>query len=174
VIENVMTRVDPGVKGMPSDKVFNTAEASADGHANNKFIFSLAEDADYSRFPTSSNSCTINGTTVLEKVPNGQHPGLESEREKSNKQALDPDNLESSTHLPYVSVVDKVPPTHRGAYRFTHNSSKMAVSLSDPSVRSEAAGVVPNILSTEKKNARQQTAPKVTRHYSSKLVNRTV
>jgi ubiquitin carboxyl-terminal hydrolase 36/42 len=159
---------------MPSDKEFNTAEASADGHVNDKFIFSLAEEADYSRFSASSNSCTINGTTVLEKVPNGQHPGLESELEKSNKQALGPDNLESSRHLPYMSAVDKVPSTHRGAYRFTHNSSKMAGSLSDASDRLETAGVVPNILSTEKKHARQQTAPKVIRHYSSKLVNITV
>ncbi|KAK3133561.1 hypothetical protein QOZ80_6AG0538070 [Eleusine coracana subsp. coracana] len=95
--------------------------------------------------------------------------GLESEREKSNKQIDGPDNLECYAHLPCKSDADEVPSGHSGACHLAHNSPKRADSLPDPSVRSEAAGLMPSILSTGNKNARQQTAPKVLRHYSPEL-----
>ncbi|XP_062199646.1 ubiquitin carboxyl-terminal hydrolase 16-like [Phragmites australis] len=177
-IESVMAGVEPAVKGMPSDKTSYTAEASADGHGNDdRFIrFSQftgqAESVDCSRLSTSSKACKVHDAAVREKFCHtapDQPAGLESGLEQSNKQALGTDNLGSSRHLPCVPAVDKVPFTHSGAYCLARNPSKRADNLPRPSVRSESAGVMPNNPSMEKKNARQQTAPKVVRHYPAEL-----
>ncbi|XP_062193160.1 ubiquitin carboxyl-terminal hydrolase 17-like [Phragmites australis] len=154
-IENVMPGVETAVKGVPYDKESNTAEASQ--------FTGQTESVDCSRLSNSSKGCKVHDTAVCE------NSGLESELEQSNKQALGADNVEGSRHLPCMPTVDKVPSTHSGAYLFARNPSKRADNLPGPSVRSESAGVMPYNPSTEKKNARQQTAPKVVRHYSSEL-----
>ncbi|TVU09872.1 hypothetical protein EJB05_43369, partial [Eragrostis curvula] len=158
-----MVGVDPRVKAMPSDKESNATDGHGDHNFRSSQFTGLAESVHCSRLSSCSNSCTIKGGTVLENFPHDLPAGLESEMKKSNKQAVGPDNLESSRHLPCMSVVDKIPPVDSGA----HCSSKVADKLSDPSVKSETAGVMPNRL-LEKANARQQTAP---RHYPPELTN---
>ncbi|KAL6655422.1 hypothetical protein ACP70R_006248 [Stipagrostis hirtigluma subsp. patula] len=176
LIDNLMPGVEPVVNGMPSDKALNAVEASADGHGDSRFRFSQlngkAGSSVVSRLSTSSTPCKVHDNAVSENFGHTAHDqpaGLESELEQSNNQALRADNLERSRHLPCMPTVDKVSSTYGGAYPLAHNPSKRADNLPGPSVISEGAGLMPNKQPTEKKNARQQTAPKVARHYPSEL-----
>ncbi|CAL5063980.1 unnamed protein product [Urochloa decumbens] len=150
--ENVVAGVE--LKDMPSDKPSNAAEA----YAEYSQFTGKAESVECSRPTTSSKACKGHDTAVCEKnyLINDLHTELESELDQSHKQALGANNHESSINLPCMSAVDKVS-THGSAYRLSHNPSLCA--------RPESSGVMSNNPSTEKKYARQQTAPKVARHY---------
>ncbi|CAN6167250.1 unnamed protein product [Urochloa humidicola] len=158
--ENVVAGVE--LKDMPSDKSSSTAEA----YAEYSQFTGKAESVEYSRFTTSSKACKGHDTAVREKtcLINDLHTELESELDQSHKQALGADSHESSRNLPCMSAVDKVP-THGSAYHLSHNPSKRGDNSPSLCARPESSGVMPNNPSTEKKYARQQTAPKVARHY---------
>lgn len=183
----VAESLDGESKEMPFEKASNTAEASQDDHDNSRVKFSQltgqAESVNCSRFPTSGKACKVQGVAVGENVShipadnsNSQadwSAGLESKLEKSNKQA-GTNNLKSSRRLPSVSAVDEVSFIRGGAYFAVRNPSKRVDNLSEISVRSENEGAVPYNLSTAKKTIRQQTAPKLVRHYPAELVNKIV
>ncbi|CAN6217980.1 unnamed protein product [Urochloa humidicola] len=158
--ENLVAGVE--LKDMPSDKSSNTAEA----YAEYSQFTGKAESVEYSRLPTSSKACRGHDTAVREKtcLINDLHTELESELDQSHKQTLGTDNHESSRNLPCTSAVDKVP-THGSAYRLSHNPSKRGYNSPSLCARPESSGVMSNNPSAEKKYARQQTAPKVARHY---------
>jgi ubiquitin carboxyl-terminal hydrolase 36/42 len=160
------------VKDMASDEPSNTAKVSVE---YSQFT-GKEESVDCSRLTTSSNAAKVHDTAVHKKnylATPDRHTELESELEQSNKQALGADNHESSRNSPCMSAVDKVSSAHSSAYCLSRNPSKRGDSSHGLCARSESSGVMPNNPSTEKKYARQQTAPKLVRHYPKELVNRT-
>ncbi|CAN6204716.1 unnamed protein product [Urochloa humidicola] len=162
--ENVVAGAE--LKDLPSDKPLNTAEV----YAEYSQFTGKAESVECSRLTTSSKACKGHDTAAREKncLINDLRTELESELDQSHKQALGADNHESSRNLSCMSAVDKVS-THGSAYRLSCNPSKRGDNFPGLCARPENSGVVSNNPSTEKKYARQQTAPKIARHYPTEL-----
>ncbi|KAF8781125.1 hypothetical protein HU200_001102 [Digitaria exilis] len=159
--ENVVAGV--WMKDMPSDKSSNAVETSAE---YSQFM-GKAESVDYSRLSTSSKASKAHDNVVRENICIAALD--QSEPEQSNKQALHADKHESSRNLTCMSAVDKVSSTHSIAHCLSCNLSKREDNSPGPCARPESSGVIPNNQSTEKKYARQQTAPKVARHGPKEL-----
>jgi ubiquitin carboxyl-terminal hydrolase 36/42 len=118
----------------------------------------------HTRKPADKNNAQAAATVV--PAPNSYRTSLRVEVEQCKTKATGTttNNIESSKFVPSVVAADKVT-SIQGGRSVTSNPSKRADNPSD------RAGSTANSLATSlKKIVRQQTAPKVVRHYPSELV----
>jgi len=109
-------------------------------------------------------------SVVLE--PKSSRTPIHVELERSKTKPVGNDSIQSTKPVPSALTVDKATSV-RGSSSITPNPSKVADNLPDRSFKkpSDRSGSTANNLATSlKKMVRQQTAPKVVRHYPSESV----